>query len=56
MEYMEDPQDEYAFWCELNACPSCDGIGEDDDPLFHCEYCDGTGIDPSAEYTGPDPI
>lgn len=51
-----EPREEYALWCELNQCPSCDGVGEDDDPPFYCDHCDGTGIDPEAEYTGADPV
>jgi DnaJ-class molecular chaperone len=47
------PDDDYNLWLELNPCPACDGDGE-----VHgaggrehtCETCDGTGVDPDAEY------
>jgi len=46
----------YLMWCELNACPECFGDGqiETDTGLERtCDVCDGTGVDPNAEYNSP---
>lgn len=53
----DDPADSYVRWCELHACPFCDGVGEDwdDEVPWTCDHCDGTGLDPDAEYDGPMP-
>ena len=52
--------EEYGYWCEQHACPSCDGVGEDyfEDAwnestqsygmAWTCRLCDGSGIDPAA--------
>lgn len=48
------PDEDYQLWCELNPCPSCDGLGTVEGDLYEhtCETCDGSGIDPAAEYIG----
>jgi hypothetical protein len=43
--------DGYALWCELHACPYCDGVGEDYDGEgrhWRCKHCAGTGLEPGA--------
>lgn len=52
----DDDYNAYMLWTELNACPACDGVGEDWDEEWTCETCGGTGIDPNAVYEGPPPI
>ncbi len=54
-----DPFDEYALWCELHQCRTCEGTGEvidDHDNERTCPECDGTGIATDAVYEGPAPI
>lgn len=45
---MVDPEG-YALWCEMHACPTCDGLGEIqteiDDVRRTCPRCDGCGQD-----------
>jgi len=50
-----DPMDDpvgYGLWCELHACTYCDGIGddyiEDDDSVWVCPHCNGTGLEPDT--------
>lgn len=62
---MGDPKG-YGLWCELNACPACEGVGEDwlEDEYdidageygkaWVCSLCGGTGIDPAAIDGGSD--
>jgi hypothetical protein len=41
----------YALWCEMNACPTCGGLGEleyEDDDVRECGTCNGSGLDPAA--------
>jgi len=47
----------YEIWCDLNACQHCGGVGtvEDEDGYEHdCAACNGSGIDPDAEFVSDD--
>lgn len=50
-DILTDPEG-YALWCEMHACPNCDGTGEVEgdfeftDSPVKCPVCDGSCIDP----------